>query len=393
MAPDPAAAPAPVGAHFHDLIRKKRAEIKSLTDTLPRMRASLQRFEEELARVADKPYLLRKARAAEANIAALRAAIAKLERGDHEREFEERVAPFSREFIRRREEEEEAKKRKRAFRTGDHVPQVKRRKFVLQEGRPDGRVQEDLAAMIGGGAKEDDPEVVMDELMVELDDEEAKLYMNPHDVCDNCDVAMEIAVTHPLLICPQCQKTQPYLDVTLASVGFGRNMELNRVNYERHGHFWEIMKKAQAKKKVDISFETYERIMTLLAQRQITADQLTIEHVHDAVHDLKLNKCYPAIPQIYSVLTNQPIEMFSEEQKSKLHIMFRAVQEPFEKAHKTRRNFVAYSYCMHKLVQLLGLNYWTPYFPLLKGQKNLETHDKIWEFICSRLDWEFVRSV
>lgn len=379
-----------VGAHFHSLLRKKRGEIKALSDSLPRMKTTLKGFEEEYERIKDKPAFFRKAKGVEANMGMLREAIERLERGDHEKEFEEKVAPFSREFVRRREEEE-TKKRKKSSRLVDHIPQVKKKKFVLQEQRSDSKIEEDMIATIGTD-KEDDPEVVIDELMVELDDEDSKLYMNPHDICDNCDIAMEIAVTHPLLICPQCQKTRPFLDVTSASMGFGRNMEFNRFNYERHGHFWEIMGKAQAKKKIDVALDAYERIMTLLAQRNIPCDKLTIEHVHDAVHDLKLNKYYPAIPQIHSVLTNQPLEMFSEEQKSKLYIMFRAVQEPFEEAEKTRRNFVAYNYCMHKLVQLIGLNYWTTYFPLLKGPKNLQTHDEIWRFICKQLDWEFVPS-
>ena len=43
--PPPPASKMSVGAHFHSLLRKKRSEIKALSESLPRMKATLKGFD------------------------------------------------------------------------------------------------------------------------------------------------------------------------------------------------------------------------------------------------------------------------------------------------------------------------------------------------------------
>ena len=95
-----------VTSHFHSLLRNKRNEIKKLSSHISVLKETLSRLEEENGMIKDKPFLFRKRRTVQKNIELLKECIEKLETGDHEKEFEEKVAPFSREFIRRREEEE-----------------------------------------------------------------------------------------------------------------------------------------------------------------------------------------------------------------------------------------------------------------------------------------------
>lgn len=383
------ARPLSIGAHFHKLVRGRRNEIRSVVAKAAYLKKSLAQMEASYEEIKDKPAWRRKALDLQRTMEKVKASIERLEDGSFEQEFENVVAPFSHEFVRRREEQEIAK-RKRDKEMFDHVPQVKRRKMPFDGVGPKEKAKQGIVTI--GTADEDDPEVVMDELKVELNDPFSKLYMNPHDVCEDCDVPMEIAVSHPMLVCPSCHKSRPFLDVTSASMGFGRNVEFNRFNYERKCHLSDKLSKVQAKKYVDISLDKYEAVMTRLAQKRIAPEDVTIPKVYEIVRDLKFRNCYTAIPQIYSQLLNKPVTLFSDSQKFKLHNMFRAVQEPYERVEKTRKNFVAYNYCMHKLVQLLGLDYFTEHFPLLKGDKNLKSHDSIWQSVCKDLDWEFVPS-
>jgi hypothetical protein len=381
--------PLSVGAHFHQLIRGRRGEIRQIVSKADSLKKSLSQMEKSFAEIKDKPVWRRKALDLERTIVKVKESIERLEDGSFEQDFENVVAPFSHEFMRRRNEQEIAK-RKRDKELFDHVPQVKRRKMAFEGASTKEKAKQGIVTI--GTADEDDPEVIMDELRVELNDPFSKLYMNPHDVCEDCDVPMEIAVSHPMLVCPSCHKSRPFLDVTSASMGFGRNVEFNRFNYERRCHLSDKLSKVQAKKYVDISLDKYEAIMTRLAQKRISPEDVTIPKVYEIVRELKFRNCYTAIPQIYSHLLNKPVTLFSDSQKFKLHNMFRAVQEPYERVEKTRKNFVAYNYCMHKLVQLLGLDYFTEHFPLLKGDKNLKSHDSIWQSVCKDLDWEFVTS-
>ena len=74
--------------------------------------------------------------------------------------------------------------------------------------------------------------------------------------------------------------------------------------------------------------------------------------------------------------------------------MFKEIQIPFIRhCPKDRKNFLSYSYVLHKFVELLGLDEFLPSFPLLKSREKLHQQDLIWEKICRDLGWEFIRSL
>ena len=62
--------------------------------------------------------------------------------------------------------------------------------------------------------------------------------------------------------------------------------------------------------------------------------------------------------------------------------MFMQIQDPFEK-HKPpkRKNFLSYSYVLHKFFQILGLHEFAKYFPLLKSADKLRQQDEIFKKI------------
>jgi len=58
-----------------------------------------------------------------------------------------------------------------------------------------------------------------------------------------------------------------------------------------------------------------------------------------------------------------------------------------------RKNFLSYSYVLHKFCQLLELDDLLVYFPLLKSREKLQQQDRIWEKICGSLRWQYIPSI
>ena len=74
--------------------------------------------------------------------------------------------------------------------------------------------------------------------------------------------------------------------------------------------------------------------------------------------------------------------------------MFSKIQEPWELYKPPgRKNFLSYSYVLHKFCQLLELDNLLNSFPLLKSIKNLKEQEDVWEKICKHLKWEFISSI
>ncbi|AGF85364.1 late transcription factor VLTF3-like protein [Moumouvirus goulette] len=78
----------------------------------------------------------------------------------------------------------------------------------------------------------------------------------------------------------------------------------------------------------------------------------------------------------------------------KIKKMFKQIQKPFAVyCPKDRKNFLNYSYVLHKFCELLDLDEYINYFPLLKNNAKLLQHDKIWKNICEYMRWEFIKSI
>ena len=58
-----------------------------------------------------------------------------------------------------------------------------------------------------------------------------------------------------------------------------------------------------------------------------------------------------------------------------------------------RKNFLSYSYVLHKFCELLEYDHLLEYFSLLKSREKLHAQDLIWEKICNDLNWEFIPSL
>jgi hypothetical protein len=84
----------------------------------------------------------------------------------------------------------------------------------------------------------------------------------------------------------------------------------------------------------------------------------------------------------------------TREVEEKFREMFKLCQEPFNiHSPKDRKNFLSYSYTLHKFCELLELYDFLPCFPLLKSTEKLKEQDKIWKKICEYLNWQFIPSI
>ena len=58
-----------------------------------------------------------------------------------------------------------------------------------------------------------------------------------------------------------------------------------------------------------------------------------------------------------------------------------------------RKNFLSYSYVLHKFCELIELDDLLIYFPLLKSREKLQQQDQIWKDICKSLKWQYIPSI
>ena len=155
------------------------------------------------------------------------------------------------------------------------------------------------------------------------------------------------------------------------------------------------MAQFQAKESTEIPNEVYEKIYAEIKKERITnLEKLDTKKIRHYLKKNKLNKYYDHAAHIlYQVNGVQPPSM-SKELEEKLRLMFKEIQGPFmEVCPKSRKNFLNYSYVLHKFVELLGLDEYKIYFPLLKDREKLHQTDMIWKKICEKLGWHFIKSI
>lgn len=109
---------------------------------------------------------------------------------------------------------------------------------------------------------------------------------------------------------------------------------------------------------------------------------------------LNLNKYYEHIPHIINKLNGLPPPTMSRDIEEKLRCMFKEIQEPFMLyCPKNRKNFLSYSYVLHKFCELLDLDEFLPCFPLLKSREKLQEQDRMWKKICDHVNYTFYPSI
>jgi len=147
----------------------------------------------------------------------------------------------------------------------------------------------------------------------------------------------------------------------------------------------------QAKESAEIPSDLLDNVINELKKMKIyNTNKITIQTVKNILKKLKYNQYYEHTPYIVSKLTKKSPPVLSRNTEEKIKHMFKQIQEPFNKHCPSNRiNFLSYSYVLHKIFQILGMDEYIHYFDLLKSREKLRVQEEIWKKICIDLGWPF----
>lgn len=216
------------------------------------------------------------------------------------------------------------------------------------------------------------------------------------DQCPHCGKRNMVVLLHDgCSYCTDCF-TQEYILIDHDKPSYkDPPKEIIYYAYKRINHFNEWLNQIQGKETTEIPEEVYDRILLEIKKEKITnMATLTRNKVRNILKKLRINKYYEHLPHIINRLNGLPVPHMSQELEERLRQMFCQIQVPFLRhAPAERKNFLSYSYVLHKFMQLLEKDEYLDSFPLLKSREKLHQQDVIWQKICEDLRWAFYKSI
>lgn len=213
--------------------------------------------------------------------------------------------------------------------------------------------------------------------------------------CDRCNVSREEIGSEGILICPICGSEEYMLVVSDFPSFRDPPKERNNYAYKKINHLNEILNQFQAKESTIIPDEVMHEVICEIKKRRIqNIADMTEKDMREILKKLNRSKYYEHATHILSRLNGNPPPTITPEIEEKIRAMFQEIQAPFLLyCPDERTNFLSYSYILYKFFELLELDDYKVYFPLLKSRDRLIAHDEIWKKICDYLKWEFIQSV
>ena len=221
-----------------------------------------------------------------------------------------------------------------------------------------------------------------------------------NNLCKNCNENnFEIDSKNGIIICTNCGLCEQYYDNSTDGINYNDCTHIEPISqpfsYQRKNHFREWLNQLQGKEVTVIPESVITLILLEIKKERITdSNEITSERIKKYLKKLKLNKYYEHIPNLISKITNKPPLTITKDFDDVLLELFDKIQEPFKKhCPKERKNFLSYSYTLHKFCKLLNKEEYLIYFQLLKSRDKLFEQEKIWKGICEDLKWKFVPSI
>jgi hypothetical protein len=227
----------------------------------------------------------------------------------------------------------------------------------------------------------------------QIDESTQKKIVTEH--CEQCNIAREELSEEGILVCPKCGSEEYMLVISDFPSFRDPPKERNNYAYKKINHLNEILNQFQAKESTIIPDEVMNEIICEIKKRRIrNVAELTEKDMREILKKLNRSKYYEHATHILSRLNGNPPPTITPEIEEKIRTMFQEIQAPFLLyCPDDRTNFLSYSYILYKFFELLDLDEYKVYFPLLKSRDRLIAHDQIWKKICDYLKWEFIRSV
>uniref|UniRef100_A0A6C0KDP1 Viral late gene transcription factor 3 zinc ribbon domain-containing protein n=1 Tax=viral metagenome TaxID=1070528 RepID=A0A6C0KDP1_9ZZZZ len=214
-------------------------------------------------------------------------------------------------------------------------------------------------------------------------------------VCRDCNVELVYNQKDSELACIECGKCQFYQNHEVTGEFRDDVHILSPFAYKRMTHLKEYLSQIQAKETTDIPEDIISTIQKEIRKERITnVNLITPRRVRGYLKKLHLNKFYDHVNSIIVRITGTSALKLSGELECTFIEMFQQIQSPFERhCPPERKNFLSYSYTLHKMCLIIGQERLCEYFPLLKSREKNYAQDCIWRKICEELGWPFHPSV
>ena len=214
------------------------------------------------------------------------------------------------------------------------------------------------------------------------------------DKCIECNGNLLFKNNESIIYCSSCGYTEDIMIVTEKGSYNDPPREASYFAYKRINHFNEWLAQFQAKETTELPETIYCDVYKEL-NKNIDFDITTINYnqIRIILKKVKYNKYYEHIPHLINVLSGKKAPTLTRSSEEMLRSLFKEIQIPFmNNCPISRKNFLSYSYVLHKFCELLEYDHLIPFFPLLKSREKLQQQDQIWEKICKDLKWQYIPS-
>lgn len=281
---------------------------------------------------------------------------------------------------------------------------------IITSTDDDNLVQKDIMSFfdvkngITGGSSPNENKISQKSVLHHKYMHEIQKYYNPElkktnlSICPKCGIDRIMMVTEGILVCQECCFMDKVIVDSERPSFREPPPEISYFAYKRINHFNEWLNQFQAKESSEIPPEVFDQIiLELRKEKNLNLRNLKKSRVREILSKLKLNRYYEHVSHIIYKINGIPPPSIPNDLEEILRNMFRTIQGPFMKVcpeiAKKRKNFLSYSYVLHKFLELLGYDELKKQFPLLKSREKLHRQDKIWQGICKDLNWQFIRSI
>lgn len=205
--------------------------------------------------------------------------------------------------------------------------------------------------------------------------------------CKECNIEKILDLAASAYICPCCGDSEIII--------FDEDRQIKDYSpYRRLNHFREWLNQFQAKQSPDIPEQVFINIVKELNKNRITdLSILNKKNMKIILKKLGYNIYYEHIAYIINKLNNLPPPKITRDMEKLFTSMFFKIQDPWELYKQpNRKNFLSYSYVLHKFCELLELDHLLDCFTLHKDPDKVMENDLIWEKICKYLNWQYISS-
>jgi len=217
--------------------------------------------------------------------------------------------------------------------------------------------------------------------------------LTPFDTCEKCRAVMHHNPNTQTLVCPTrgCNHWKRFPDMTSHALPYNEDVLFQRYTYRPVTHLEEIIRTAEAREASVVPHENLALVMLRLKERRIQPHEVTISLIRSVLSEVGMRGDHAV--QIYCRITGRAPRRMTQHQIDILRILFNLQEEPYQRHRGHRINRLSLPFNAYKLCELLGYFEMLESFQLLRGQQNLEEHDRIYAQMCDDLNWEKIPTI